>query len=383
MFRARFIIEGEKPAAVRADLYKPEQHGTHLVCADPDCSARMRFQKEVRTQGAIDRTAHFVSLDVKEHRKDCKAWEISSSQSVSETLDDAFRKDHYILLHLNMKLGIPRLSDFEKAVKRQRETTQLRFFRASFEGRYKTLSVKTVVELIDILQLIAQKKPTEYKGHIVVSHGGMVINGNSLSLGTQARESEHLYLMATRRAVVYDDKKNERLYGFPRLVKLVPTSHSRASGTKAPIRSRYQKMHRHEYEQVFADIIKPVSPLACGFQDAVFLHTVFFSGTQSQECADLARKIKSAYVLAVPYLSYADHQKIADVNAYDYKSDDRTKYVGVSWRVVSPEQFYVLDSSPVEAPKLQKPGKKNISTLSSAPRKPRRRKPDLRQPMML
>lgn len=381
MFFARLIQNDGTEKRLRADLYDPAQHAGMLKCADPKCCAEMRFQSARMVEGVYDRRAHFVSKNTDQHRKNCEAWdplEADKQRQSRESLQDALQNNHDILIHLNApagQWGVKNTTIFRKAVERltaqeNRQSIGLEFYKATHQGKYAAFSVRSVEEYVTLKADITALKPRGYTGRIKISFAGMLMPVGAFILHGKDVQTRHnrafrqFFGMLSNKQVAYEDIaelksgnniSGKRVHGFVGLAHLRATERSRQNKGGHMVRSRVAEMSADDYKAwLAAEGLVPDHSFKVPGQSectrVVLLHKFYFSGEAARACADQAREVKAATVIAAPYMPAKERERALDLNIHT----NGTKFVEVCFRVVNGNQFLAhetANTTPKAAPR--------------------------------
>lgn len=218
-----------------AHQYKREEHGTDLLCADPDCGAHMLFRKEALTHGSLAlKSAHFFSKSVKEHIADCTAHEELAIQSKQrKTLEQAIRENKNIVINLNVRL-MENFNGVAGALVCQSSTNDVR--------DYVAVGARNVEDILDMISAITEKGGDAARAKTRVNYQGKTLPLEDFIIDSKDKyrallNNMYLTMQSTPRQVSAHGPEAihsvQEITDFPRLIRFSATEGSREGRTKA------------------------------------------------------------------------------------------------------------------------------------------------------
>ncbi len=205
---------------VLAHQYKKAAHGEALLCADPSCTAEMNFRKEALTHGSQTlKSACFVSKHVRDHARDCNAHEaLAIKAKQKKSIEQALKEGKAVVLNLNMSLS----ETFNAATLKQDTIGQ----RSTYDvrGDYITVSCKSVEDILDYRDAIAEKGGQKGLGNTFVNYKGRARPIDNFIV--DSKDKYEALLKQMQKTLLSNETKPEA-EDFPRLIQFRATGNTR------------------------------------------------------------------------------------------------------------------------------------------------------------
>jgi hypothetical protein len=316
---------------VLAHQYKREEHGTGLLCADPDCSAEMFFRKEALTHGSLAlKSAHFFSKSVKDHIHDCSAHEqLDIRAKQTKSLEQAIAEKQNILININVRL-IENFNGVAGALVCQSSTNEI--------SDYVAVGARNVEDMLDYIQTITEKGGDAARAKTRVNYQGKTLPLEDFLVDSKEKYRNLLNNMYLTMHTTPRQTKSgpdaihsvQEITDFPRLIKFSATHGSR-DGRSKTLRGT------------------PISIFKKPGQRIVML--------QRADTDDKFRQTlrgEDVYLIARPSLHWHEAHRAKR----ELDSNQNVVFIDMHWKVVSATQF-----TPDE-----KPAPKNSAAKKDAPK---------------
>ncbi|GEM_PF-1356512 len=218
-----------------AHQYKKEEHGSDLLCADPDCNAHMGFRREALTHGSLAlKSAHFFSKNVKDHITDCNAHEELAIQAKHrKSLEQAIREGKNIVINLNVRL-MENFNGVAGALVCQSSTNEVR--------DYVAVGARNVEDMLSYIETITDKGGDAARAKTRVNYQGKTLPLEDFIIDSKDKFRtllNNMYL--TMQSTPRQHKPHgpdaihsvQEITDFPRLIRFNATEGSREGRTKA------------------------------------------------------------------------------------------------------------------------------------------------------
>lgn len=210
---------------VLAHQYNKEAHGGGLLCADPDCGARMTYRREALTHGSSAlRSASFVSKAVSDHISACTAHEdFAVLARRKKSIEEGLREGKTIVLNLNMRLS----EEFNSAALPQ---DVIGLASTHEKSNYVTAPVKSVEDLLALKAAIEEKGGAAGLVKTVVNYKGKTLPLEDFVIDSRKKYGDLLDKMY---AAVDKARPGTSVEDFPRLIAFRATQNTQRNETGA------------------------------------------------------------------------------------------------------------------------------------------------------
>lgn len=311
---------------VLAHQYNKAAHGTHLRCADPDCSADMLYRRETLTHGASAlRAASFVSKSISDHIAHCTAHEdFAIMAKQKKSIEQALREGKAVVLNLNMRLT----ENFNAAAIQQ----NLVGVASTHEKRdYATAAVKSVEDFLDLLTMIEDKGGRKALDNTVVNYKGKTLPVMDFVIDTKDKYRD---LLNTMYKSVDGAKPRADITDFPRLIRFRATQNTKQRETGA-LRGT------------------PVTFLKGRGNRLILLQKAEVEKEFSQTLRG-----ENVFIIATPTLRVTEAQ--AALSKLQTQTE-QTVFLNLNWKVVGAHQFTPVEERAPDSPQPKtQPGQQSL-----------------------
>lgn len=231
MFEARYIAQDGTAQPLRVEEYDGGTHRGHTLCGDFRCAARVHYRQESRVKGdVLPRVPHFVTHRGEKHIENCTHHNADTEERALRNLRTALLRGQTILINLNMDAGVSLGDDFALAADPAKlDTPYGRFVR---QGKHYAVSARSAADMLRLYNALQASGHADAVARTYVGHRHEIRKLENVVLAADSDKLQTLFNSLSRGEGVMMQGPQQRVTGFPRLIRFEPTEKTLQKGAR-------------------------------------------------------------------------------------------------------------------------------------------------------